>query len=145
MPFSEDFREIDKKFEAKPTQEYVDVFSKAIQKLKFKFSPEDFKNPSIEKMWSEIEAIALDRDQPDEVIDSTLPDKERIQNRAGIFLNEFSQLIGLDASSSSSNKRKVIFVYFSFKYLVRVICCRKSIYLSRSDSLNLIKSTMRLF
>ena len=119
LPYSEDFREIDKKIEAKPTAEYVDVFSKCIQKLKFKFNPEDFKNPCIEKIWSEIEAIALDRDQPEEVVDSTLPDNQRIANRAGPFLEEFSQLLGLN---SSSNKRKVDFSFFIIKYCFALMC-----------------------
>ena len=88
--------------------EAVDLFSKCINKLKFKYNPEDFKNPSIEKIWSEIEAIALDRDQPEEIIDSTLPDNERIKARAGQFLEEFSKLVGLDGNSSIKQKRKVI-------------------------------------
>lgn len=106
LPFSEDFRETDRKLEAKPTQEYVELFDKCIQKLKFKFKPEDIKNPSIEKMWHEIEAIALDREKTEEFEDTTLPDNQRIMSRAGTFLDEFSQLIGLN-SSSSGNKRKV--------------------------------------
>ncbi len=107
LPFSEDFRENDRILEAKPTKEYVEVFDKCIQKLKFKFNPEDFKNPSIEKMWSEIETVALEREHPQELIDTTLPDNQRIVSRAGTFLDEFSQLIGLN-SSSTGNKRKVI-------------------------------------
>ena len=113
LPFSEDFRENDRKLEAKPTQEYVEVFDKCIQKLKFKFNPEAIKNPSIEKMWHEIEAIALDREKTEEFVDTTLPDSQRIMSRAGTFLDEFSQLVGLN-SSSTGNKRKVSLIANKF-------------------------------
>lgn len=75
--------------------------------MKFKYNPEDFKNPAIEKLWSEIEAIALDRSEPEETVDLTLPNNERIEKRAGQFLAEFAQKFGLDAASFPKAKRKV--------------------------------------
>ena len=49
-----------------------------------------FKNPAIQKLWSELEAIALEREQPEELEDLTVPDVERHERRAGAFLKEFS-------------------------------------------------------
>jgi len=82
------------------------LFKCAIGKLKFKYNPEDFKNPVIEKLWSEIEAIALDRSNPEECVDLTAPNNERIEKRAGKFLNEFAQKFGLDTLTVNP-KRKV--------------------------------------
>ena len=89
-------------------EESVEIFGKCIKKLIFKYNPEDFKNPSIEKIWSEIEAAALDRLQVEEIVDSTLPDNDRIKSRAGEFLKKFAETVGLDDNSSFKQKRKVI-------------------------------------
>ncbi len=90
------------------SKENIDLFKRAIAKLKFKYNPEDFKNPAIAKLWSEIEAIALDRSQPEECVDLTAPNNERIEKRAGQFLNEFAQKFSLD-SIAVKPKRKVSF------------------------------------
>ena len=84
------------------------MFKRCITKLKFKYSPEDFKNPAIEKLWSEIEAIALDRSEPEEITDMTAPNNERIEKRAGQYLAEFAKNFGLDTASFGKAKRKVV-------------------------------------
>ncbi len=56
--------------------EAVKLFSNCISKLKFQYDPDQFKNPAIEKLWSEIEAVALDRTQTEDFQDVTLPDHE---------------------------------------------------------------------
>ncbi len=52
----------------------IKLFSNCVSKLKFAYDPDQFKNPAIEKLWSEIEAVALDRIQTEEFQDVTLPD-----------------------------------------------------------------------
>ncbi len=112
LPFADDFRQIDRKLQAKASNSNIALFSKCINKLKFKYNPEDFKNPSIQKIWSEIEAIALDRSEPEPVIDLTLPNVERVEKRAGQYLKEFADVFGLDSVGSSltasKSKRKVL-------------------------------------
>lgn len=108
LPFADDFRQIDQKIEVKPSKDNIDSFKRCISKLKFKFNPDDFKNPAIQKLWSEIEAIALDRSEPEEIDDLTLPNNERIDKRAGQFLAEFAQQFGLDMESFSKPKRKTV-------------------------------------
>ncbi len=88
----------------------VELFKLCIKKLRFKYSPEDFKNPAIQKIWNEIEAIALEKEKPDDVIDLTIPDYERIKSRAGKYLDDFVSLCfpdGMSNSTVSSTKRKV--------------------------------------
>lgn len=86
----------------------METFSKVINKLKFKYCPEDFKNPALLKLWSEIEAIALARVSSEEVVDLTQPDTDKIDKRAGQFLEEFSQAFGLGSAgaATSASKRK---------------------------------------
>jgi len=106
LPFADDFRQIDRKITAKSTTEDTDLFRKCIGKLKFKYNPEDFKNPAIQKLWSEIEAVALDRNEPEEIVDLTVPNNERIEKRAGQYLEEFAKKFSLTANSFAKSKRK---------------------------------------
>lgn len=85
----------------------MELFSKIINKLKFKYYPDDFKNPSLLKFWAEIEAIALAREKSEEVNDLTEPNKEKIDQRAGQFLEEVSQNLNLLSINGSKSKRKV--------------------------------------
>jgi hypothetical protein len=42
-----------------------------IKKLAFSFNSEGFENPVLQKYWRNIEALALDRDEPEEMVDYT--------------------------------------------------------------------------
>lgn len=42
-----------------------------IKKLAFTFNSESFENPVLQKYWRNIEALALDRDEPEEMVDYT--------------------------------------------------------------------------
>lgn len=105
LPYADDVRQIDKQIVAKPTEENITLFRKSINKLKFTYNPEDFKNPAIQKMWSEIEAVALEREKPEEIIDLTKPNNERLEKRAGEILQAIQANLGM-SSDSSKTKRK---------------------------------------
>lgn len=104
LPFADDFRKIEQKITVEPSKENINLFKNCISKLKFKYSPDDFKNPAIQKIWSEIEAIALDRSEPEEIEDLTLPNYERIDKRAGQFIAEFVEKFGLDSDPRAKRK-----------------------------------------
>lgn len=106
LPFADDFRQNDRELKAEKNPESIELFSKAISKLKFSYDPDMFKNPAIQKLWSELEAIALEREQPEELEDLTVPDVERHERRAGAFLKEFSEKHGLDDLLAKATSRK---------------------------------------
>lgn len=94
----------------KASRKNIDLFKRCVSKLKFQYCPDDFRNPAIEKIWSEIETIALDRIEPEIQYDITIPNNERIEKRAGNFLAEFSHVFEVNIQEQrSSTKRKVIF------------------------------------
>lgn len=127
LPFADDIRQIDRTIETrsiKPilsglekklnfifsieNQNIVELFTKCINKLKFQYTPKNFNNPSLQKLWFEIEAIALAREETEQVEDLTLPDNHRIEKRAGEFLSEIITDLRLpDKSSQTKTKRKV--------------------------------------
>lgn len=51
--------------------EQVEKAKEMIKKMKFTFNSENFENPSLQKYWRNIEALALDRTAPEEVEDFT--------------------------------------------------------------------------
>lgn len=97
------------------------MFKACISKLKFQYWPDDFKNPAIEKLWSEIETIALDRGEPEVLYDLTIPNNERIDKRAGNFLSQFAHAFGLDIELKT-NKRNVILKnkYLNVKFVIDI-------------------------
>ena len=56
-------------FSANATQ--IDAAKAIVKAITFKYSPDDFDNPSLQKHYANIEAMALDRDAPEEVDDLT--------------------------------------------------------------------------
>lgn len=54
---------------ANPDQ--IDKAKELIKKLQFKFSSDSFENPVLQQYWRNIEALALDRDAPEEMTDYT--------------------------------------------------------------------------
>jgi ATP-dependent DNA helicase 2 subunit 1 len=55
----------------KANAEQIEKAKELIKKMKFTFNSESFENPSLQKYWRNIEALALDRDAPEEVEDFT--------------------------------------------------------------------------
>ena len=51
------------------TEEQIEAAKEVVKKLKFQFSSEAFENPVLQNHWRNIEALALDREEPDELID----------------------------------------------------------------------------
>lgn len=100
-------------------EESIELFGKIINKLKFKYNPEDFKNPALQKLWFEIEAIALAREQAEEVVDLTLPDPAKIEKRVGSYLDEFAKAYNLLESAFSKAKRKVADFYYFFYFYIK--------------------------
>jgi len=66
-----------------------------IRKLTMKngFSPELFENPALHTMWKAMEGIALNRDETETVLDTTMPDHDRIDRKIAGLSEKFNQVI----------------------------------------------------
>ncbi len=51
--------------------EQIDKAKAIVKAINFKYSPDNFDNPSLQKHYANIEAMALDRDAPEETEDLT--------------------------------------------------------------------------
>lgn len=96
LPFMEDIRKFNIKNKQKPKEQLVDKAKEIIKKLQFRFHPESFENPVLQQHWRNIEALALDQDAPDELVDYTMPDYKTMEQRAGKLMEEFKSLAFAD-------------------------------------------------
>jgi hypothetical protein len=74
----------EKKKENKPICERLTNEERAstrrlIQDLRIDFDSRDFTNPSIQRFYAGLQALALDEKEPEPVVDSLEPDYERIK------------------------------------------------------------------
>ena len=58
--------------------EQIDKAKELIKKLQFGFSNDDFDNPVLQNHYSAVEAMALDRDEPEKITDYTRKFQGRI-------------------------------------------------------------------
>lgn len=105
LPFADDFRKVKYEQTTKANTEQIDAAKEILKKLQFTYSAESFENPVLQKHWRNIEALALDRDSPEEMTDYTLPDEERIKKRAGDAIEQFKDLV-FPAGYAPGTKRK---------------------------------------
>ncbi|GBM39345.1 X-ray repair cross-complementing protein 6 [Araneus ventricosus] len=89
----EDIRNVKVDSKHNPSEALIEKSKEIIKKLQFAYHPESFENPVLQKHWRNIEALALNRDAPEEIIDYTLPTKDVIEKRAGRLIDEFKALL----------------------------------------------------
>ncbi|XP_025085058.1 X-ray repair cross-complementing protein 5-like [Pomacea canaliculata] len=105
LPYADDFRKVTYEEEPKATDEQISAAKEVIKKLKFQFSSESFENPVLQNHWRNIEALALDREEPDELVDFTLPANDKIQKKAGSAIKDFMELV-FPADYTPGQKKK---------------------------------------
>lgn len=93
LPFADDFRKL--KYEETPTAttDQVNKAKDVIKQLTIGFDSSQFENPSLQKHYKNLEALALDRDEPEEVVDLTEPNVEAIDRKAGDAIKAFKDLV----------------------------------------------------
>lgn len=107
LPYSDDIRKVKVESCPKATDEQIDKAKCMIDKLKFKYTPDMFENPAIQKFYRCLEAFALERDEVEEFQDLTLPNNETIDNKAGTVINEFKEMVfPKDYTDAVGTKRK---------------------------------------
>ncbi|XP_059150749.1 X-ray repair cross-complementing protein 6-like [Physella acuta] len=92
LPFADDFRKVPFEETPKATKEQIAKAKDVVKKLTFKFSSENFDNPVLQKHWRNIEALALERDEPDKFEDLTLP-TQTLMDRAGKAITAFKEMV----------------------------------------------------
>lgn len=76
-----------------PTAEQVDLLEKICKKLRFRYQYETFSNPMLESFYANLEALVYD-EEVKEIVDLSLPDLERLNEKLGPFLEQINEEFG---------------------------------------------------
>lgn len=104
LPFADDLRHLrfDKEEEARvcASHEQIDKAKAVIAKLTLKgrFDPDSYDNPFLQHHYATLQALALDEDSPQVILDSSMPNFERMQQRASAQLNELKAALNWDSA-----------------------------------------------
>ncbi|KAI8854718.1 SPOC like C-terminal domain-containing protein [Chytridium lagenaria] len=102
LPFSDDIRkppapEFDVEKRVPVLEEAVAALADIIDKVTIKgFSLYDYENPTLQKHYANLQAIALDRDCPNDVKDRTVPDNVAINKRISKLVEKFKAVLPED-------------------------------------------------
>ena len=112
LPYADDIRNLPKNDTTRAANDEVDLFRNVIRGLKFKYRSDKFENPALQTLWRNIEATALNKGEPDEFIDLTIPSVENQNRKVAGFVDELKQMIFppgyvMGAMKKSAAKRKV--------------------------------------
>ncbi|XP_022106423.1 X-ray repair cross-complementing protein 6-like [Acanthaster planci] len=108
LPNSEDIRRLTLPEHPRANVDQIDKAKEVIKKLQFKFKSENFENPVLQTHYRNLEALALDRDKPDDIVDHTAPDVEMMRKRTGEKIEEFKELVFPDGYQPGAKKRKTV-------------------------------------
>ena len=93
LPFADDIRKLNYEPSIEPNPAQVDAAKSLILKLKAKqFSANLLDNPEVMQFNKTLEAIALEKDRIEETEDSTKPDVESMNKRAGKEMSKFNDV-----------------------------------------------------
>jgi len=87
LPYADDVRniQIDPTPKAKPEQ--ILKAKKMVKTLRVKFDSQNFENPSLQKHYANLQALALERDTVDETPDYVVPDLEGMDKVSSTFIH----------------------------------------------------------
>ncbi|XP_053657826.1 X-ray repair cross-complementing protein 6 [Anopheles marshallii] len=107
IPFAGDIRKLSMLEEVSTpevTDEQTDLFKKLVKKVKFKFHPSHFEDPSSQNLYINIESLMFDVEDA-ELIDSTQPDRERIDSKLEPMLTDMERMFGKDPEEAPKRRR----------------------------------------
>ncbi|XP_060705226.1 X-ray repair cross-complementing protein 6 [Hemiscyllium ocellatum] len=110
LPYADDKRKVDFTEKTVANEDQIEKMKQVVQKLRFKYRPESFENPIIQKHFRNLEALALDLKEPEEMEDLTLPKIDKIDERIGQLAEEFRDLVyppDYNPDAKSHMKRKL--------------------------------------
>ncbi|XP_058718433.1 X-ray repair cross-complementing protein 5-like isoform X1 [Poecile atricapillus] len=93
LPYADDKRNVGFTENVPASQGQVDKMKEIIQKLRFKYRPDSFENPVLQQHFRNLEALALDMMEPEQIEDLTMPKSEQMSHRLGNLVDEFKQLV----------------------------------------------------
>ena len=114
LPFAEEIRHLEFSDQDNPASaEAIDKAKDIIGKLILgdAFNPDNYDNPAIQKFYAYLQALALNEEDVEPIVDCTLPDTEMIDRRINQMVQDVQNLLGLTnaVERPKERKRKAVF------------------------------------
>ncbi|XP_031206200.1 X-ray repair cross-complementing protein 6 [Mastomys coucha] len=93
LPYADDKRKVPFTEKVMANPEQIDKMKAIVQKLRFTYRSDSFENPVLQQHFRNLEALALDMMESEQVVDLTLPKVEAIKKRLGSLVDEFKELV----------------------------------------------------
>ncbi|KAJ8263927.1 hypothetical protein GJAV_G00143160 [Gymnothorax javanicus] len=93
LPFADDIRTLDTPQFPIASQAQVDKMKEIVHKLRFKYRSDAFENPALQQHYRNLEALALDLQEPEPIEDFTKPKTGEMERRLGPLVQEFKDLV----------------------------------------------------
>ncbi|ELK07970.1 ATP-dependent DNA helicase 2 subunit 1 [Pteropus alecto] len=93
LPYADDKRKVPFTEKVMANREQIDSMKAIVQKLRFKYRSDSFENPVLQQHFRNLEALALDLMQPEQVVDLTLPKVKAMDERLGPLVDNFKELV----------------------------------------------------
>ncbi|KAL2078079.1 hypothetical protein ACEWY4_025764 [Coilia grayii] len=93
LPYADDIRTLDVHEGPTATDEQIDKMKEIVHKLRFKYRSDAFENPGLQQHFRNLEALALDLMQPEDIEDFTMPKFQMMDERLGPLVQEFKDLV----------------------------------------------------
>uniref|UniRef100_UPI00398E7276 X-ray repair cross-complementing protein 6 isoform X2 n=1 Tax=Pristiophorus japonicus TaxID=55135 RepID=UPI00398E7276 len=107
LPYADDIRKISFTEKTVANQDQIETMKSVVQKLRFKYRPESFENPVIQRHFRNLEALALDLKEPEQMEDLTMPKYDMIDRRIGQLAEEFTDMVYPPDYNPDAKKRKL--------------------------------------
>lgn len=93
LPYADDKRKVPFTEKVIANAEQIDKMKAIVNKLRFTYRSDSFENPVLQQHFRNLEALALDMMESEQVVDVTLPKVEVIKKRLGSLADEFKELV----------------------------------------------------
>ncbi|KAI5137914.1 X-Ray Repair Cross-Complementing Protein 6 [Manis pentadactyla] len=93
LPYADDKRKVPFTEKVTANPEQIDKMKAIVQKLRFKYRSDSFENPVLQQHFRNLEALALDKMEPEQAVDLTMPKIEEMDERLGSLVDEFKELV----------------------------------------------------
>lgn len=93
LPYADDKRKVPFTEKVTANPEQIDKMKAIVQKLRFKYRSDSFENPVLQQHFRNLEALALNKMEPEQAVDLTMPKIEEMDERLGSLVDEFKELV----------------------------------------------------
>jgi len=107
LPYADDIRAVKLQPAPKANEEQIKKAKKIVKALRIKFDSRNFENPAIQKHYSNLQALALDRETQEDTPDYVMPDEEGMSKFSDTISEFKADILGNNYDPKKKIKRTI--------------------------------------